>query len=149
VYGGGPGRETGFALLADVRETAQPERFTLTALPIVDAEIAREKARIGDVDGAIEASRPVVDGLFRTGQMVWRGSRRRHWSSRCCAAATTETLRKHSQRSTDCRAVPTDPGFVLHELALRLRALLARTRRRGDLPAVCEPLPKDGHRHRF
>jgi adenylate cyclase len=123
----GPEREAGFDLLEKVRERALNQRFLLTAVPIVDIHIASEKARLGDLDGAIELARTVVDQLFASGGCIWN------------ALATTVLVEALVQRGGDAdlqdaqgaidrlAAVPTDPGFVLHEIwLLRLRALLAR-----------------------
>jgi len=127
VQQGGPEREVGFDLLATVRERCVHETFALTILPIVDSYIAREKARVGDVDSAIELARTVVDDLFDSGGCIWT------------ALATSVLVEALVQRGGDgdlaesqaaidrLAAVPTDPGFVLHEIwLLRLRALLAR-----------------------
>jgi adenylate cyclase len=127
----GAEREAGFDLLLKVRERAVDERFTLMALPVVDIHFAWEKARLGDLDGAIELARTVVDDLFASGGCLWS------------ALATTVLVEALLQRGGDAdvkeaqaaidrlAAVPTDPGFVLDEITLlRLRALLARAR--GD-----------------
>jgi adenylate cyclase len=127
VQHGGPEREVGFDLLAMVRERCVHETFSLTILPIVDSYIAREKARLGDVDSAIELARTVVDDLFDSGGCIWT------------ALATSVLVEALVQRGGDgdlaegqaaidrLAAVPTDPGFVLHDIwLLRLRALLAR-----------------------
>ena len=103
----------------------------MAAVPIIDMELAREKARTGDLDGAIELARAVVDDEFETGEMTFRGP------------ATTLLVESLLRRGTDAdvqeangaverlASVPTDPGFVLHDIwLLRLRALLARAR--GD-----------------
>jgi adenylate cyclase len=81
----------------------------------------------GDVQGAIESARRIVDQLFENGEMLTRGA--------ATAALVESLLRRGSD--TDLQeaagaierlaAVPTDPGFVLNEVPLlRLRALLAR-----------------------
>jgi adenylate cyclase len=126
VHQHGPHREAGFELLAKIRERALNQRFALIALPIVDIHIAREKARLGDLDGAIELARTVVDDLFASGGCIWS------------ALATTVLVEALLRRGADgdlqdaqaidsLAAEPTDPGFVLHEIwLLRLRALLAR-----------------------
>jgi adenylate cyclase len=101
----------------------------LTNLPFVDIHIAREKARTGDLSGAIELARTVVDDLFHSGGSVWT------------ALATTVLVEALLQRSgagdldeaesaiDQLAATPTDPGFVPHEISLlRLRALLAGAR---------------------
>ncbi len=99
--------------------------------PVVDIHIAQHKARSGDLDGAIGLARAVVDDLFDSGESIWS------------ALATTVLVEALLRRAADgdlqdahaaidrLAAVPTDPGFVLHEIPLlRLRALLARAR--GD-----------------
>ena len=127
VHENGPDREVGFELLAKARERALSERFSLVALPIADIHVAQEKTRIGDLDGAVELLREVLDGLYDSGGSIW------------CALATTALAEALVQRGGDAdlreagaaidrlAAVPTDPGFVLHEITLlRLGALLAR-----------------------
>jgi adenylate cyclase len=131
VHQNGAEREAGFDLLVKVRERAVDERFALMALPVVDIHFAREKARLGDLDGAIKLARTVVDDLLSSGGCIWS------------ALATTVLVEALVQRAGDAdpaeaeaaidrlAAIPTDPGFVLHEIMLlRLRALLARAR--GD-----------------
>jgi len=127
LYQDGPQREAGLDLLATIRERILNERFSLTSLPIVDIHIAREKARLGDLDNAIELARTVIDGLFDSGGCIWT------------ALATSVLVEALVQRGGDgdlaegqaaidrLAAIPTDPGFVLNEITLlRLRALLAR-----------------------
>jgi adenylate cyclase len=123
----GPEREAGFDLLEKVRARALNQRFALTAVPIVDIHTASEKARLGDLDGAIASARTVVDDLLSSGGCIWNG------------LATTVLVEALVQRGGDAdltdaqgaidrlAAVPTDPGFVLNEITLlHLRALLAR-----------------------
>jgi adenylate cyclase len=127
----GPDREAGLDLLVKVRERALNQRFMLQAVPIADIHIAREKARLGDLNGAIELARTVVDDLFDSGRCIW---------SALATTALVEALRQRGGERDlkDARtaierlaAVTTDPGFVLNEIwLLRLRALLARAR--GD-----------------
>jgi adenylate cyclase len=129
-----PERQAGFDLLAMVRERCVHETFALTVLPVIDSYIAREKARLGDVDSAIELARAVVDDLFESGGCIWT------------ALATSVLVEALVQRGGDgdlaesqaaidrLAAVPTDPRFVPHEITLlRLRALLARAH--GDAAA--------------
>jgi adenylate cyclase len=134
VHRGGPEREAGFDLLAQVREAAMQERFTKLMVPIADIHLAQERIRLGDLDGAIGVSRAVVDELFDSGGSVW---------SALAASVLVESLLRRgrdrdlldAQDAIDrLAAVPTDPGFVLHEIwLLRLRALLARAH--GDAAA--------------
>ena len=131
IHHNGPDREAGFRLLAEMRERSVRDRFSLLTVPLADIHIAREKTRVGDLDGAVELSRSVLDGFYDTGGSIW------------CALATTALVEALVQRCGDgdleqahaaidrLAAVRTDPGFVLRDVALlRLRALLARAQ--GD-----------------
>jgi adenylate cyclase len=123
----GPERQAGLDLLAMVGERCVSETFALTTLPLIDIHIAREKTRLGDLDGAVDLVRTLVDDLIDSGGCIW---------SALAVSAFAEALlkrggdedRKDAQRAIDrLAAVPTDPGFVLHEITLlRLRALLAQ-----------------------
>ncbi len=118
-------------MLAKIRERSANDRFSLTFLPIADIHTAREKARTGDVGGAIELARSVVDDLLNSGGCIWT------------ALATSVLVDALLQRGGDgdldeaenamgqLAAVPTDPGLVINQICLlRLRTLLARAR--GD-----------------
>ncbi|HUO36530.1 MAG TPA: adenylate/guanylate cyclase domain-containing protein [Mycobacterium sp.] len=122
-----PQREVGYDLLAKAKDMALKERYSLSAVPIVDIATARGRARNGDLDGAIELSRSAIDVELAGGEMQW------------CGPATTTLVESLLRRGTDAdlqeaqaaidrlAGIPTDPGFVMHELPLlRLRALLAR-----------------------
>ena len=126
VHHGGPLRQEGFDLLAQARGAALKEGFSMNALAIVDPETATEKARNGDLDGAIESARAAIDYMFETGAMLSHG------------IATTVLVQSLLDRGGNCdlqeaqaaidrlAAIPADPGYVLNELPLlRLRALLA------------------------
>jgi adenylate cyclase len=127
AHHGRPEREAGFALLAQVREAAVQQRFTLLAVPVIDIHLAQQKTRSGDFDGAIELARAVLKDLFDSGGAIW---------SVLATTVLVEALLRRdaygdlaeAQAAIDrLAAVPTDPGFVLHEIPLlRLRALLAR-----------------------
>jgi hypothetical protein len=103
------------------------ERFSLSALTIVDPEFAMEKARNGDLDGAIEMVRAVVDGAYESGDMIWRGRATNVLVELLVRRGSADDQRQAQAAIDRLAAVPTDPGFVLHELPLlRSRALLAR-----------------------
>jgi adenylate cyclase len=131
VHRGGPERDAGFALLAQLREAAVQGRFTLQIVPVVDIHLAQQKARSGDLDDAVALARAVLEDLFDSGGTIWS------------VLATTVLVEALLRRGADgdlaaaqaeidrLAAAPTDHGFVLHEIALlRLHALLARAR--GD-----------------
>jgi adenylate cyclase len=128
---GGLQREDSFALLAAAREAAMQERFTLVVATRVDVLFAEEKARTGDLDGAIGLMRPALEQEYACADRV---------SVAATTAALVETLMRRGG-STDLReaqaaidrlaAMPTEPGFILNELwLLPMRA--AEARGRGD-----------------
>ena len=58
------------------------ERSTLTAVPIIDIHFARQRCELGDLDGAIERSRAVLDDLLSSGRITWSVLATTWWS-RC------------------------------------------------------------------
>jgi hypothetical protein len=131
-------RDRGQKVLTELSEVLMRWGYLLCELPLVNVYVARERARREDPDEAIALMRSAVDHLFREGQLLWWGV--------LATGVLVETL---LDRGADgdvaeaeaaierLAAAPTDPGFVLHELALlRLRALLARTR--GDAAAYAD-----------
>jgi adenylate cyclase len=124
---GGADSEQGIAQLADVRELSAQQRLTMTALPAIDTCFARRKAREGDLGGAIELSRKVVDGLYTTGGMLARGMAVAEFVELLLSRGGTVDLSEACAAIDRLEEVPVDDGFVLHELPLlRMRALLAR-----------------------
>jgi adenylate cyclase len=127
AYQDRPAREPGFELLAKIRERSATNRFSLTFLPIVDIHLAREKARTGDLDGAIELARIVVDELFDSGGCIWTALAVSVLVEALLQRGREDDLNEAERVVAQLASVPTDPGFVVHEICLlRLRALLAR-----------------------
>ncbi len=120
-------REEGFELLFRSRENARENEFTLNALAIIEPEMAREKARNGDLDGAITQARAAIDEMFVKGSMFLRG---------VGTSILVESLleRRGDGDLTEAQAavdrlatVACEPGFIIHELPLlRMRGLIAR-----------------------
>ncbi|OBH40491.1 cyclase [Mycobacterium mantenii] len=131
AYQDGPKRRGGLELLANVRERAASNRFALTNLPLMDLHVAREKARTGDVGGAIELARAVADELFNSGGCFWTALAVSVLADALVQRGGQSELDEAESAMDRLAAVPSDPGFVVHEISLlRLRALLARAR--GD-----------------
>jgi adenylate cyclase len=127
----GPEREAGLDLFTQARDAATTAGFSLSALTIVEPEFAMEKASTGDLDGAIEMVRAVVDGAYESGDMIWRGRATEVLVQLLIRRGSVGDQHKAHAAVDRLAAVPTDPGFVLHELPLlRSRALLALAR--GD-----------------
>ncbi|MFI5510829.1 ATP-binding protein [Mycobacterium sp. NPDC051804] len=70
---GGSSRARGFELLHQVRAMAVEKRYTDNVVPLVDAHVAQEKTRVGDLADAISLSRSAVNELFDTGDTFWHG----------------------------------------------------------------------------
>ena len=119
-------RDVALEVLRRARD-AQVRQRNLVYATMADIRIAELTAEAGEVQGAIESARSIVDRLFENGEMFLRGA---------ATAALVETLLRRGS-DTDVQeaaaaierlaAVPTDPGFVLNEIPLlRMRALLAQ-----------------------
>jgi adenylate cyclase len=127
VHHAGPPRQEGFELLARARGAALKEGFSMNALAVVDPEIAREKARNGDLDGAIELSRAAIDHMFETGAMLSHGIATIVLVQSLLDRGGDGDLQEAQAAIDQLAAIPADPGYVLRELPLlRLRALLAQ-----------------------
>ncbi len=123
----GSQRAAGFALLAEFREANLRHGYAKNVVRTVDTEIAKEKARTGDIDGAIELARAVVDYTFDVGDMLSLGEAVRVLGESLLQRGTSADLEEAQAAIDRLAAEPTDPGFVLFEVPLlRLRALLAR-----------------------
>ena len=124
---GGSQRAAGFALLAQYREAHLRHGYAKNVVRTVDTEIAKEKARTGDVDGAIQLARAVVDYTFDAGDALSLGEAARVLVESLLQRGTSADLKEAQAAIDRLAAEPTDPGYVLFELPLlRLRALLAR-----------------------
>jgi adenylate cyclase len=124
---GGSQRAAGFALLAQYREAAVRHGYAKNVVRTVDTEIAKENARTGDVDGAIQLARAVVDYTFDASDALSLGEASRVLVESLLQRGTSADLTEAQVAIDRLAAEPTDPGYVLFELPLlRLRALLAR-----------------------
>jgi adenylate cyclase len=124
---GGSQRAAGFALLAEFREANVRHGYAKNVVRTVDTEIAKEKARTGDIDGAIELARAVVDYTFDAGDALSLGEAVRVFVESLLQRGTGADLKEAQAAIERLAAEPTDPGYVLFEVPLlRMRALLAR-----------------------
>jgi adenylate cyclase len=134
-------RREGVDLLSQARDAALKQGFTMNALALANPAIARERARNGDLDAAIELCRSAIADMYATGAVLSLG------------VATTVLVESLLDRDADgdlqdalaaidrLASVPSEPGFVLHELPLlRLRARVARVQ--GD-PAASRQFMQD------
>jgi adenylate cyclase len=94
---------------------------------MADIGIVELTAEAGEVQGAIERARSVVDRLFENGEMLSRGAATVALVESLLRRGSDTDLQEAAAAIERLAAVPTDPGFVLNEIPLlRMRALLAQ-----------------------
>jgi adenylate cyclase len=124
VHGGD--HAAGMDLLAKGRQQGFRHGDLLTAT-MADIQIAECKAHNGDTGAAIEIARATVGHLFDSGEVIFRSPASTVLAESLLRRGTKQDLREVQTAIDRLAGCPTEPGFVLHELALlRLRALLAR-----------------------
>jgi adenylate cyclase len=124
---GGGERVEGLELLAMAREGALRERSSLALVPVIDIERAKDRVRTGDLDGGIEILRSIVDDEYATGEMLIRSAVVAALVDALLQRGTPSDVQEAHAAFERLAAVPTEPGFVVHEVhLLRMRALLAR-----------------------
>jgi class 3 adenylate cyclase len=137
-------RDRGQKLLAELSDEFMRRGYLLCDLPLVEAYLARERARRGDRDEAILLMRAAVDDLFREGRLLAWGAP--------ATGVPVETLLDRGEDDDVAEAeaaierlaaARTDDGFPAYDIwLLRLRALLARAH--GD--AATYPHFRDAYR---
>jgi class 3 adenylate cyclase len=146
-------RAPGLELLRTVRSAAVDQRFMVAKLPAIDVQLAAEKARVGDLDGAIMLSRRVIADQFESGAGLDLGTATtvlvESLLDRGCASDLDE-----ARDAVAALAGRTDACFAMHELPLlRMQALLASAQGDGEryrsladrYLAKAQALQFDGH----
>ena len=151
VYRGGDSRAQGLELLTGVRESALRQRHSRASIPLIDAIVASDRTRQGDLDGAIELSRTAMEEELNGGGLMW--------TPMVTGTLVDALLRRGAHGDLDdaqaaidrVAAVPVDPGLVLYEIwLLRMRSLMAQARGEDvTYRGLSRPLPKDGCRLRI
>jgi adenylate cyclase len=126
-------RAEGLEILTRARAMLVDEKLIVALRRMSDIEFARERARSGDLDGAIELTTRILDAQFGAGTMIFRGPATTVFVEALLSRGSAADIEDAERAVQRLASVATEPGFVLHELpVLRLRALLARAR--GDEP---------------
>jgi AAA ATPase domain/Adenylate and Guanylate cyclase catalytic domain len=114
-------------LLAEVSEVLS----SLCDLPLVNVYLARERARRGDLNNAIQVMREAVDHLFRQGHLlVWGVPATGVLVETLLDRGADGDMAEAEAAITRLADAPADDGLVIREIwLLRLHALLARTHR--------------------
>jgi class 3 adenylate cyclase len=122
-------RERGLQVLTQLRDMCLHEHWTLSEVPFIDAYVAWEQARRGDLDGAISALRTSVDHLFDAGQFAWCIPPTRVFAETLLNRGDEADLQ---EAQTAIERLAAAPMYVVDReiWVLRLRALLALAR--GD-----------------
>jgi adenylate cyclase len=132
VHQTGPEREAGSKLLAELHEAGIQGKYSSPYnLPVIDIHYANVMARKGDLDGAIEVVRPVLDHLFAAHEALWAPPATAVLVESLLRRGSDADLREAQAAIDRLAAYPAEPEFVLHDIwLLRLRALMAQAR--GD-----------------
>jgi adenylate cyclase len=134
IHRDGAEREAGLRLLSDIREASLNSGFSKNALTVAEMNIAADKARSGDLDGAIALSQKVVDDLLASGGCIWTAFAVAVYVEALLRRGGDSDVREAQVAVDRLAEVPTDPGFVLNEIWLQqLRAQLAKAK--GDQTA--------------
>lgn len=78
----GGDRQRGFKVLAELRDMCAKQRYALNAVPYFDVCAAREKATLGDLDGAVQQLRTITDEVFKTRHLGNADVPKKRWSRR-------------------------------------------------------------------
>ena len=118
-------------LLGQARAMALAHQLAFLTVPLVDIHTAVRKAHRAEFDHAIELSRAALDNLIASGDGAFRGLATTTLVDALLCRGTGADIAEAQAAIDRLAAVPTDQGYVMHELPLlRMRALLARAQ--GD-----------------
>lgn len=131
-------RERGLAVLTQLRGMCLDGHWTLSEVPLIEAYIAWEQARRGDLDGAIAVLRPALEDLFQAGQFAWCMPATGMFVEALLARGDEADLQEAHVAIGRLATAPNHEMVDREIVLLRLRALLAGAR--GDEAAYRELL---------
>ena len=142
-------RDVALELLRRARDAQVRQRMLATAT-MADVRIVELTAQGGEVQARSKVRGASSISSSRTARSLRAVLRPLHWWSLCYVGDGTPTCGSTAAIER-LAAVPTDPGFVLHEMPLRrMRALLARAHAdKGRLSPLSGSLSDDGHQLGF
>jgi hypothetical protein len=123
-------RDRGVTALTQLRDMCLHGHWTLSEVPFIEAYIAWEQGRRGDLDGAIPVLRASMDALFDAGQFLWCIPPTRVFVETLLARGGEADLQEAQTAIERLAAAPIHDVVDREILLLRLRALLAGAR--GD-----------------
>ena len=121
-------RDRGHTVLAEVSDVFLRGGHNLCELPVVNVYVARERARVGDRDGAIPLMRAAADHLFREGRLLgWGIPATGVLVETLLDRGTVSDIAEAEAAIERLAAAPAEDRLAVRDgLLLRLRALLAR-----------------------
>jgi adenylate cyclase len=118
-------------LLAQIRDIAMRQRYSRTALPMIDLFVAQDRALQGDLDGAIELARAVVDEEIDGGGVIFVPIATNALVEALLKRGTDGDVREAQSAVDRLCTVEIEPGLVLYDIwTLKLRTMLAQAK--GD-----------------
>jgi hypothetical protein len=131
-------RDRGLTLLTEVSDVFARHRHNLGDRPLVEMYIARERARRGGRDEAIQLMRASTDHLVSAGQLLsWGVAATGVLVETLLDRAAENDVAEAEAAMKRLAAVPADDGLVIRDIwLLRLRALLAQAH--GDAAAYTD-----------
>ena len=93
---GGPHHQAGLELLASMRDEGGVE--AVLTVPIAESHIAKELARVGDLDGAVALAESALERLDGSGESTWTALATSTWWRRLLSAAMTEISSTRNRR---------------------------------------------------
>jgi adenylate cyclase len=149
-------RDRGLSMLASVREAVTQRRSIALFLPFIDIEYAKEKARHGDIDGAVRALEAILqqDDLPSGGGMGPQVRATEVMVELLLQRGEPADIGAAREAIERLETMPVEPGVVLNAIALlRLWALLAQAQGdeaeyrqyRDDYRAMANEVGYEGH----
>ncbi|MFZ1177156.1 MAG: cyclase, partial [Mycobacterium sp.] len=127
LHRGSDSRAYALELLAQVRDIAMRQRYSRTAIPMIDTFVAQDRALRCDLDGAIELARAVVGEEIDGGGAIFVPMATNVLVEALLRRGIDGDIQE-AQRAIDRLAtVEIEPGIVLYDIwTLRMRTLLAQ-----------------------
>ena len=127
----GESRKYGLELLRQIRDIAMRQRYSRTAIPMIDVFVAQDRALRGDLDGAIELSRAVVKEEIDEGGVIFVPIATNALVEALLKRGTDGDIQEAQSAVDRLRTVEIEPGIVLYDIwTLKLRTLIAQAK--GD-----------------
>ena len=129
LHDSGDSREYALELLAQCRDKAMLQRYSRTAIPMIDTFVAQDRALKGDLSGAIELSRSVVDYQIDGGGVIFVPMATNVLVEALLQRGTHRDIQEAQSAVDRLATVDVEPGIVLYDIwTLKMRALLARAK---------------------